>query len=225
MCSYNEHWEKSHKWLIIGINSEYAKCKLCLSSFLVKWDGLKAVTAHEKSDKHQLMAQDASTSKMLESFFVKKNTAEEDKVIAAEVAYVFLHTQHHHSYLSMDCGMQLSCKCFPDSNIAAKLSCGRTKSEAIVCNVLAPHSLKMLYQQLGNSFYSISSDASNRKNRKLFPLCIHYYTHNNGMQSKVLDFYEDRFSKHKIGYSKFNSGQLQLLYHPQHGKKRCQSSW
>lgn len=190
LCSYNEEWEKLHKWLTIGSSREYAKCKLCLNSFLVKWDGLKAINAHEMSEKHQSMARGASTSKMLESFFVKKNTAEEDKVIAAEVAYVFHHTQHHHSYLSMDCGIQLSRKCFPDSNIAAKLSCGRTKCEALVCNVLAPHSVEMLCEQLGNSFYSISSDASNRKYRKLFPLCVHYYTPE-GMQSKVLDFYED----------------------------------
>lgn len=48
LCSYNEKWEKSGKWLTIGVSSEYVKCKICLNSFLVKWNGLKAANTHKK---------------------------------------------------------------------------------------------------------------------------------------------------------------------------------
>uniref|UniRef100_H3ACH3 DUF4371 domain-containing protein n=1 Tax=Latimeria chalumnae TaxID=7897 RepID=H3ACH3_LATCH len=69
-------------------------------------------------------------------------------------------------------------------------SCGKTKCEAICCNVIAPHSVETVLKELHVSFFSISSDASNKGNRKLFPLCIRYFT-NSGIKDRVLDFYED----------------------------------
>ena len=192
LCGYNKEWEKTYTWLTADTTSESAKCVICSTTFQVKWDGLKAVKSHNSSEKHKVRVQSATQSKLLTNFFVQKNTSEENKVIAAEVASVFHYTQHHHSYLSMDCSLKLARKCFPDSKIAAKISCGKTKCEAIVCNVLAPHSVELIQKNLNDSFFSISSDASNKKNQKLFPLCIQYYsTDVGGICSRVLDFYED----------------------------------
>jgi hypothetical protein len=40
-------------------------------------------------------------------------------------------------------------------------------------------------------FYSLASDASNRGNKKLFPVAFRYRTPKNGVENKVLDFYDD----------------------------------
>jgi hypothetical protein len=40
-------------------------------------------------------------------------------------------------------------------------------------------------------FYSLSNDASNRGNKKLFPVAVRYWTPKNGIEYKVLDFYDD----------------------------------
>ena len=112
------------------------------------------------------------------------------QVIAAELSKVFHAVKHHHSYNSSDCGMKLDPVIFPDSSISRKLACGRTKSEALVQNVLAPKSVETVLNDLSsNKFFSVSTDASNMKNRKLFPVCLQYFCLD-GVHRKLLDFVE-----------------------------------
>jgi hypothetical protein len=87
--------------------------------------------------------------------------------------------------------MKLDPVLFPDSSISRKLSCGRTKSEALVENVLAPKSVETVVEDLSSKakFFSLSTDASNMKNRKLFPVCVQYFCVD-GIHKKLLDFVE-----------------------------------
>ena len=55
---------------------------------------------------------------------------------------------HHPNYLSMDCCVKILPGVFPDSKIAKKIHCGRTKSEALIANVLCPHSMDMAINEL-----------------------------------------------------------------------------
>ncbi|EEZ97442.1 hypothetical protein TcasGA2_TC011273 [Tribolium castaneum] len=72
------------------------------------------------------------------------------------------------------------------------MSCGRTKCAAICENVLVPFSVQLVLEDLEtSSFFSIASDASNKGNRKLFPLCIRYFDVRVGIKEPILDFYED----------------------------------
>ena len=80
----------------------------------------------------------------------------------------------------------------PDSKIVKKIHCGRTKSEALTANVLCPHSIEMVTNELNipnNIFYSVSTDASNRGNLKLYPLALRYFSKSVGTKNRVIDFY------------------------------------
>lgn len=48
----------------------------------------------------------------------------------------------------MDCTGPLLRKIYEDSNVAKKVSCARTKTEAIVTGVLAPHSTDVVMNNL-----------------------------------------------------------------------------
>ena len=99
---------------------------------------------------------------------------------------------HHHSYLSMDCCMKILPGVFPDSKIAKKIHCGRTKSEALIAKVLSPHSIEMVTNELNipkSIFYSVSTDASNKGNLKHYPLALRYFSKSFGTKNRVIDFY------------------------------------
>jgi hypothetical protein len=74
---------------------------------------------------------------------------------------------------------------FPDSDIVKKLSCGRTKAEAIVTGVLAPASVDVSLGILHRNmieineedltpYFSNASDASNHGSSKMFPVAIKF---------------------------------------------------
>lgn len=70
-----------------------------------------------------------------------------------------------------------------------KVNCKRTKTEAIITNVLAPHALDKLINKLQTNVdhFSISTDASNHGSQKLFPLLVQYFCENNGIEVKLLE--------------------------------------
>lgn len=68
-----------------------------------------------------------------------------------------------------------------------KFSCARTKTEAIVKNVLLPYYLTELKTTLDNiRFTTLYFDASNHKNIKLFPYLIRYFDVKQDIQVTVL---------------------------------------
>jgi len=85
---------------------------------------------------------------------------------------------------------------FSDSEIAKKVPCGRTKSEALGKEVLGPKflnnvlcDLKRTYDQKP-AYFGLCCDASNRRNQKLFPAAVTYFTPS-GKKTVLVDFYED----------------------------------
>ena len=122
-------------------------------------------------------------------------------MVAAELSAVYHAVKHHHSYNSTDCGVKLNPVIFPDSGVAKKMACGRTKAEALVTNVLAPKSVELIINDLTSkkpmkpTNFSISTDASNMKNRKMFPVCLQYFTVESGINKKLLEFVEQNDEK------------------------------
>jgi hypothetical protein len=66
------------------------------------------------------------------------NSSNVFKNVANELALVFLVVKYNISYRCMDCASKLLNDIFHDSNMFKKMPCGRTKTEAIVKNFLAP---------------------------------------------------------------------------------------
>ena len=92
----------------------------------------------------------------------------------------------------MDCGVHVNKIIFSDSLISRKMSCGKTKASALALNVLAPFSIEnhLKYLTENNLKYSISNDASNKCDKKMFPLSIQYFHVENAMTNFILDFCE-----------------------------------
>ncbi|RXN16033.1 zinc finger protein 862-like [Labeo rohita] len=184
-CGYKKDWENEYLWLKgVEGDTERAFCDLCKTSFSIGHGGEYDVKRHRLTETHKKRVQQKETSKSMDAFLQPKNDFLADKVTAAEVTSVYHTVQHATSYQAGDCGTKLAPTIYPDSDIAKRMACGRTKAEAIVTDVLAPASvedcLKVLRRPLNEQreattkahtpFFSVASDASNHGTTKLFPL-------------------------------------------------------
>lgn len=193
---YLKKWEETFKWLAPGSNNR-AYCKLCNKEFSISHGGQFDVKQHAqyKGHREKEKCTSGSGSSKLSNYFVNVKKPEFDTVTACELGLVYHCVQHNLSYNSLDYGNKLSASLFHDSEIAAKVSCGRTKSERLVKNVLAPKSVNDFVEILtspekSSQFFSLATDASNRGNRKLFPICVRYFDPSKGIENKILNFVE-----------------------------------
>ena len=197
MCLYNPEWEKSDQlsWVNKCNNDRTkARCNLCNATFTIAYDGIKALIQHGDSQKHQRNVHVTVTARRMDSFFSTKDSSQNDKVTIAELVHIFHGVKHHLSFVAQDCSVKVMKQVLSDSEIAKKMTAGRTKASAIVNMVLYPFSLEHVLNDLKSGTpFSIATDASNKGNRKFFPVAVQYFTATEGMCFKILDFYEDAF--------------------------------
>lgn len=68
------------------------------------------------------------------------------------------------------------------------MQCGKTKTQAIVDNVLAPYSLEIVHDTLNTvNFVGVSTDGSNFGNIKVFPILIQHFDKEKGIQHKLIE--------------------------------------
>lgn len=81
---------------------------------------------------------------------------------------------------------------FPDSEVAKKVACGRTKATTICENIIAPLAQEMLLSDLHDStYFSIGTDSSNKGNLKMFPVTVQWFSLKDGLKQGLLDFYQN----------------------------------
>lgn len=151
LCCFNKEWlgMPDYKgWLRQGRDSNEARCIQCCSYFSVGTMGISSVKQHFDSQGHKKRRQASTSSHVLEKFLCKKDSKEEDLVTAAELTQVYHAVRHNLSYNSTDCQNRLNSKIYVDSKLAQKVSCGRTKSEAFVTEILGPFALEKVLSDL-----------------------------------------------------------------------------
>ncbi|GFW20396.1 uncharacterized protein TNCV_2729351 [Trichonephila clavipes] len=167
-------------------------CKLCKNSFTVAYDGLKAVTHHAEAKKHKEWESAAAMSHQMKSFFTPKGSAQSEKVGITELTEVYHSIKHHISYVAQNCSLKVLKQVINDSDIVKQMTGGRTKCTALVKQVLFLYSMELVQEDLKNDVsFSVATDASNKGNRKNFPVAIQYFSPKSGICHKILDFYED----------------------------------
>ena len=137
----------------------YAWCTLCQSDFSIAHGGRSDVTTHVNG-KHHYSA--ASSSGSIKAHFQSKVS---DKQIEAEARWSLFIAKHNLAFMASDHANRLFPKMFPDSTIAKKFACGRTKTTAIVKAALSPHFTQKVVASMSNPF-SILMDESNDKTDK-----------------------------------------------------------
>lgn len=166
-------------------------CEICQKKISIANKGRTDLTQHLASKKHQSNLRAAGSSQKLTQMLVVQKSPIELKILAAEATLAYHAVQHNYSYLSCDCGSKLFKKVFPDSEIAGKFACARTKTEAIINEVLGPHSVKLRLEEMRKLdvlYIGISTDGSNHGSIKMFPVLVQYFHPEKGIQHVLLSF-------------------------------------
>ncbi|CAH1163556.1 unnamed protein product [Phaedon cochleariae] len=163
-------------------------CPTCKSIFSIANKGKCDLDQHLNTMKHKKNIREAEVNNKVTDFLVPKYTNIELQISAAEGTLAF-HTVHHHlSFRSCDCSVKLIKKIIPDSSMAKKISCARTKSEAIIVGVIAPYSLNMAVQDAKKSnVIGIATDASNHGSLKVFPVLIQFFDKRMGLSLRLIE--------------------------------------
>ena len=164
-----------------------AVCSICNSSFSVRHGGRSDVNDHVQSKKHKAGITAKSSSSTVNTFFRKHELgSDEHKLAAAEGTFAYHTIQHNHSFRSMDCTSKLVKKMYDP-----KFAMARTKSEAIVVNVLYPYINSIDANDIKDSkFISLAVDTSNHNSTKLAPVLIRYFKPSTGIKTKIIEFSE-----------------------------------
>jgi hypothetical protein len=123
---------------------EKVLCSICKSQFSIKHGGRSDILQRIKKRKHATAAETRSCNKKVTSYFTKETINDECKHIAAEGRLFAFHTiKYNHSFRSMDFTSSVIRRLHEET-----FSCGRTKCEPIVVNVLAPFAMQQFFEEL-----------------------------------------------------------------------------
>ncbi|CAG7821973.1 unnamed protein product, partial [Allacma fusca] len=150
-CYYDPNWERESEfkdWIRKCTDEFSAGCLICNSVIKIPYEGRRALTTHMESKKHKSAKHAKTKSNSMKSYVRKSDSPEELQVIKIEVTSIYHNVVQGHSYHSLDCHHKLVPALFKDSSLAKQVSCGRTKSAAIVTNVLGPKAESMLIKLL-----------------------------------------------------------------------------
>ncbi|XP_070402450.1 uncharacterized protein [Nothobranchius furzeri] len=118
-------------------------------------------------------------------FFSATAAGDKDLDRAAQEATFADHlVKHNHNFRSMDWTAGLLRKCYDQHFTSA-----RTKAEAVVTSVIAPHAIDLLKEDTTDTtLVSATVDTSNHKAVKLVPVVVRYFKITEGVRVKILDF-------------------------------------
>ncbi|TBU11836.1 hypothetical protein CWI38_1019p0020, partial [Hamiltosporidium tvaerminnensis] len=165
LTKYGKTWETSHPLSKEVKNNTFkAFCTICNEELSCAHGGISDLKHHASSASHINIIKTKASS-ALSKFINKPNDAVLEFKISVsfgEITCVYHTVKHGLSYNSMDCGHKLLPTVCSDSKIAQKFS---------YCFELTKESINEVLKSLkeNDSFFSIATDAKNKKNRKMFP--------------------------------------------------------
>ena len=176
---------------IPGINSSthgksYAFCTYCQVDFSISHSGAYDIERHLGRERHKDMVKLAKSHRSIKDFFPKPQLSDlEENVIKAEVMFTEMIVKLNMPFTTSDLITKTVKAAFPDSAIAQKYSCGRSKATTIV-KELAKDAKKELVVQMKEGPFSLATDGNNDQKEKQFPVVITTASLDDGVSCRLL---------------------------------------
>ena len=155
------------------IDAEHAYCTICGVNVSIAHGGKSDIVKHVSTAKHKAFDSASHTVQPVSAYFGEDGKV--DEVTRAEVLYSFYIIEHNLPIACADHAGALFKAMFPDSKIASKYACARTKTSAII-NVMAKTTSEKIAECLRNGVsYALATDGSNDEGATashLYPIII-----------------------------------------------------
>ena len=163
---FQSEWEKEFAGITTySQDCHRAYCRYCQTNFSVAHGGRHDVVKHVGTPTHSRARDDAKRSgrqaRLFELRQGEKCASMDLKVAKAEALWSKFVVEHNLPFSVSDCFSDLVQTMFSDSAIAAKFSCKRTKTAAIVTEALAPNELECTVKYAKAGPIALMVDESN----------------------------------------------------------------
>ena len=163
----------------------HAFCTVCSRDISVEHGGRDDVRRHIATSKHAEIAKSRSSSRTVASFFTQQGN-EEDHITRAEIYFTGFLVEHNIPIAASDHAGPLFKKMFPDSKIASKYGCARTKTSAII-DELASNTSSSIADKVITQPFSLATDGSNDGGEaQLYPVLLTYFNNTSGVVEQGL---------------------------------------
>ncbi|CAC5399070.1 unnamed protein product [Mytilus coruscus] len=162
---FSRKWQNDLKFSGLFTKSNtgdsHAYYKLCNKDFRIDHGGLNDVNKHTNTAMHIKNIQTQNSTKSASNFCTRPD---HNRVTKAEIVFAYFIAQHNLPFSFADHFTKICKVMFPDSKIATKFSCGRTKTTQIVKRSLAPSLQLDVITNLRTQPFSLAIDESNDRN-------------------------------------------------------------
>lgn len=163
------------------ISKNHVFCKTCGIDFSISHGGRDDCRRHATTKKHTIFEK-LKLQTLDKHFGIPIN----DEVTRAELLFATFLVEHNLPIATADHSKQLFRAMFPDSAIAKKFSCARTKATLLIQN-LAVSTTNSIVSTLQKNVFSLATDgSSDTKENKLYPIVVTYFDELKGRNSTVL---------------------------------------
>ncbi|XP_072173823.1 uncharacterized protein [Diadema setosum] len=167
-----------------SLGDYHAFCTVCSVDFNISHGGINDIQKHIKSNKHQDQSKVRANTLPISKFF--PSNSGDHNVIQAETQFTEFIIEHNLPLAVADHASRLFRKMFPDSDIAKKYGCGRTKTSYIV-ETLAMDTKQNIVEVLRTHPFSMSTDGStDYEDVKLYPICVRFCDPSTGKVKSVI---------------------------------------
>lgn len=179
---YKDSYEKEFPFIQASRKDNlHAFCTTCCQDISISHGGRNDILKHKSTITHGRNQSASSSQSTVSTFFSK--TDEDMDVINAETLFVGFLTEHNIPLAVSDHAGALFKRMFPDSKIAKKYSCGRTKTSCIV-KEMAKVSSTEVANNLRIAPYSAATDGSSDGNavasETLYPVVVRWFNDETG---------------------------------------------
>lgn len=171
-----------------GMGSHYAFCTICKADFSIAASGVYDIGVHMNGKKHMDRFANVKTPlPSITKFFAKSSDMcdLEHQALSAEMMFTEFLIEHNVALAAADHFTKLLPKMCPDSNIAKKYSCGKTKTTALV-HSMSKDRAESIVDCIKDKPFALSSDGSNNQSDKFYPIVISYVNASGDVKTGLL---------------------------------------